>query len=440
MYPPVLPQRPRRAWTGAIVATLVGLAVVITVSGGAATSFAVRASAANGTSVFVDGLRPDVRNPALRTLLDRRAKAVRDKNQSAFLADVDPADPTFVHKQQVEFQNLQKIPLGGFGYQLEDSVQYDALIPAQLRTRYHGMVRAAGVDVQYRIDGMDVTGVATPWVPVFGLASGVWRIVGEAADKSLPLGVNGQPWDASPITVARSTRVVAVMSAEDGARAPALLKMAESALDRVAAVRPNGWAGKIFITAVQDSGIFDTYFADSPDRVNQVAAIAVPYYDDVPAWHRDARYAATRVVFNPAQLAADDAELAHDLTHEFTHAAMGPVTSDATPLWLVEGFAEYVPFKTEQVSTQWLHRVLTGLSTSSPPPDSTFYRDGRNYALGWLACRYIAQTYGEAKLVELYQNLSSGAADLRGTLGVDLATFTAGWANYVERARTSALP
>ena len=80
----------------------------------------------------------------------------------------------------------------------------------------------------------------------------------------LPLGVNGQPWDASPITVARSTRVVAVMSAEDGARAPALLKMAESALDRVAAVRPNGWAGKIFITAVQDSGIFDTYFADSP--------------------------------------------------------------------------------------------------------------------------------------------------------------------------------
>ena len=53
---------------------------------------------------------------------------------------------------------------------------------------------------------------------------------------------------------------------------------------------------------------------------------------------------------------------------------------------------------------------------------------------------YIAQTYGEAKLVELYQNLSSGAADLRGTLGVDLATFTAGWANYVERARTSALP
>jgi hypothetical protein len=437
----VLPPRPRRTWTGAILAALLGLAVLITLSGGAATAFAVRASAATGTSnAFVGDLRPQTRNPALQALLDRRAKAVREKNKTAFMADVDRTDASFVRKQELEYDNLTKLPLVEFTYQLEEFVQYDELISTQLRGRFRSMVRAPGVDVRYRIDGVDGTPVATPWVPVFGFTGGGWRVVGEANGKQLPLGINGQPWDAGAIAVVTSRRVVAVMSAEDAGRAPTLLKMSESALDRVAAVRPNGWAGKVLVTAVQDSAIFDTYFGDSPDRVNQVAAIAVPYYSLVPAWHREARYTATRVVFNPSQLTADDVELAHDLTHEFTHAAMGPVTSDHTPLWLVEGFAEYVPFKTEHVSTQALHRVLSGLSSGSLPDSTTFYNEPRNYVLGWLACRLIAETYGEAKLVQLYENLSNGSADLRQTLGVDEATFTKQWSGYVERARTSTLP
>jgi len=441
VYPPVLPPRPRRTWTGQILAALLGLAVLVTVGGGAATAFAVRASAASGTSsVFVGDLRPQTRNPALQALLDRRAKAVLAKNRTAFLADVDRADASFVRKQEQEYDNLTKLPIAEFTYQLEEFVQYDELISTQLRGRYQSMVRAAGVNVRYRIDGVDTTPVATPWVPLFGFTSGGWRLVGEANGKELPLGVNGQPWDGAAIAVVTSRRVVAAMSADDAGRAPALLKMSESALDRVAAVRPNGWAGKVFVTAVQDSAIFDTYFGDSPDRVNQVAAIAVPYYSLVPAWHHEARYTATRVVFNPSQLTADDVELAHDLTHEFTHAAMGPLTSDRTPLWLVEGIAEYVPYKTEQVATQALHRVLAGLSTSSLPDSATFYNDAHNYVLGWLACRLIAETYGEAKLVQLYENLSNGAADMKQTLGVDEPTFTKQWASYVERARTSTLP
>src|SRR5207245_213172 len=119
---------------------------------------------------------------------------------------------------------------------------------------------------------------------------------------------------------------------------------------------------------VQERQIFDAYFADSPDRVAQVAAIAVPYYSEVPNWHSRVDYAATRVVFNPDQLSADEVELAHDLTHEFTHAAMGPVTSGNTPSWLVEGLAEYVPYKTEKVPASWLHRVLEGVDTDSGLP------------------------------------------------------------------------
>ncbi len=414
-------------------------AAVLTVGGGAVAVAATRGGGGAGTVTFVDELRPDVRTPALRALLDRRAKAVRDHDQKAFFADIDPTDQAFARKQQEEFDNLGKLPLAEFRYDVSESTEYDSLIPAAIRARYHSIVRAPAVTIRYRIDGMDTDPVAAPWVPIFGASNGHWRLTGVAGDPRLPTGAGGQAWETGPITVVRSSRVVLVLSAGDAARAPDMLRMAEAGLDHVAAVRHGGWAGKVLITAVQDARLFTTYFADSPDRVNNFAAIAVPYYADVPQWTSRPKYAATRVVFNPHEFSADPAELAHDLTHEFTHAAMGPVTTETTPLWLVEGFAEYVAYKSEQVSGLFAKRALEGYPTGDQPPDSDFYRDGRNYVLGWLACRMIAQKYGEAKLVALYEASGSGGA-LRQVLGIDEATLDSQYVSYVEKARSGTLP
>src|SRR5262249_54395146 len=210
---------------------------------------------------------------------------------AAFLTDVDTADASFVHKQEQEYANLAKLPFTEFRYELEPTTHYESLVDSQLRTRYHSLVNAPGVTVLYRLEGLDTQGVAAPWAPVMALRGKHWVLVAELSDKNLPTGAGGQPWDAGPITLVRSTRVLAVLSAEDAGRSDRLLRMAELALDRVAAVRPSGWAGKILVTAVQEKRIFETYFADSPDRVTQVAAIAVPYYNQVPAWHSTPKYA-----------------------------------------------------------------------------------------------------------------------------------------------------
>ena len=50
--------------------------------------------------------------------------------------------------------------------------------------------------------------------------------------------------------------------------------------------------------------------------------------------------------------------------------ALGPLTSDGTPLWLVEGAAEYVAYKSEKVSGTWVRRVLDGYPTGNAPPDT----------------------------------------------------------------------
>jgi len=158
--------------------------------------------------------------------------------------------------------------------------------------------------------------------------------------------------------------------------------------------------------------------------------------DDTADWFKSA------VVFNPDQLTADETELFHDLTHEFTHAAMGPVTTGYTPSWLVEGFAEYVPFKTEKVPSSYLHRVLEGLNVDDLPKDDKFYDEPRNYVTAWLACRLIAERYGEAKLLALYEAFDrsdSQGSVLPRVLGISLDGFTAQWRAYVAKARTSTL-
>jgi hypothetical protein len=443
LYPPQLPERPRRNWLLSILTALLASTTLVVFCGAGAAVAAARQNGGPVTAAWIAQMRPEQRDRAMQAVLDRRSKAVLGHDSAGFMADVDSADAGFVKKQQQQYDNLAKLPFSEFRYLLEPANQYPALVSAQVRSRYHTLVRAPGVTVFYRLDGLDQQSVAAPWVPLFGVRDGRWMLVGEAADKTLPTGSGGQPWDAGPIRVVRSGRVLAVVSADDGDHSSRLLAMSERALDRVAAVRKGGWAGKIMITAVQERQIFDTYFAESPDKVAQVAAIAVPYYSQVPTWHSASDFAATRVVFNPDQLAADEGELFHDLTHEFTHAAMGPVTSGYTPSWLVEGFAEYVPYKNENVPTNWLHRVLTGVKTDGGlPGDTEFYNEPRNYVTAWLACRMIAERYGEAKLVALYEafrSISAQDSAVRQALGVGMDALVAQWQKYVEKARTSTL-
>jgi hypothetical protein len=408
-------------------------------SGAVALVAASHAQAARITGTWIDALRPEVRNAAVTALLHKRADAVRASDKAAFMADIATTDPAFVKRQQVIFDNLTKLPLAELSFALEPQQQYDSLIDTSLAARYRSLVRAMGVTVHYRIDGVDSTTVAAPWVPVFGFADDRWQLIGELADRSLPYGTRGQPWDGGPIEVVKSARVVAIVSADDATRAKLLLDRSEAGLSKIAKVRPSGWDGKVVLIAVQDQRIFDAYFGDSPERVAKVAAIAVPYYDRVTDWHETPQYATTRVVFNPQELSAEDSELSHDLTHEFTHAAMGPVTSAYTPRWIVEGFAEYVAYKGIAIAPSALSSALKDSDVSRGfPADGDFYSNSHNYVTAWVACRMIAEKYGEKKLIAYYESFMrapSADANAQATLGVNLATLTTQWQDAITKLR-----
>lgn len=437
--PPFLPPQPRRSFLWPVLTVLLVVSMLLALAGASAAAFALRGDKVPVSTSWVD---MQGRPSALGALLDRRSKAVLAGDTTAFLADVASADPGLVKRERQLFENMAKIPFSSLKFQLEPPrPDLQRFLPAPLRDTYHEAAQVAAVDVVYQIKGIDSAPVATPWLPIVAYTGDRWQVVGEASGKDLPYGANGQAWDdAGPIIVQTSARVVAVLSADDTERGPYLLQYAEKGLDRLAQTRSGGWDGKVFVTAVQDQRIFDTYFADSPERIAQVAAIAVPYYDMVPDWHATAAYAATRIVFNPRELSAQPDVLAHDLTHEFTHAAMGPVTTGKTPRWLVEGFAEYSAYNGTKVDPGWISKSLGDLTLTGFPTDSVFYQEPRNYVAAWLACRMIAEKYGKAKLITLYESFQHeddlGTA-IKATLGVDQPTLEAQWRNYVAAAKAS---
>jgi len=254
----------------------------------------------------------------------------------------------------------------------------------------------------------------------------------------LPSGVGGQPWDAGPVAVERANRVVGVFSASYPNRSR-LMRLAEDALDRVAKVRPaEKWAGKIFVIAVKDDAVFDAYFGSAPERVDQVAAIAVPHYNQVHEWVNSAEYSATRIIFNPDELEEDSQQLGDDLTHEFTHAAMAPATTGWTPTWLVEGFAEYVSYKGASIVQSRLRQALKGVATDDLYGGDKFYDEPMNYITAWLACRMISEKYGEAKLIELYEKFQSTSVEdtvVNQVLGISRAQLVTDWQAYVAKQR-----
>jgi hypothetical protein len=419
---------------------VLALLAVLGVGGGTAV---LAATGADGVARAFAGPGPagtaaDSRDSALVELLDRRSKAVTARDKPAFMADIATADPAFVQRQDTVYENLIKLPFAEFSYRIGERDGFDANIPAEIRSRYGEQVRAPGVAIIHRIEPVDNDPVAAPWVPIFALVSSQWQLVGEGKGKDFPSGVGGQPWDAGPIVVEKTEKVVGVFSANNRNRARQLVQLADEALKQVAVVRPGQWVGKVFMTAVRDRAVFDAYFGASPERVDQVAAIAVPHYSDVPDWNGTAVYSATRVIFNPDEIDEDNDQLGADMSHEFTHAAMAPVTTGWTPTWLVEGFAEYVSYKGVQISAESLKRALADASTENLAAGEQFYEEPINYITGWLACRMISETYGEAKLVALYERFQTTSNEdvvISQVLGIPRTTLVKNWQDYVAKQR-----
>ncbi len=126
------------------------------------------------------------------------------------------------------------------------------------------------------------------------------------------------------------------------------------------------------------------------------------------------------------------------MSHEAVHALTEAPTSRA-PLWLVEGFADYVALRDVDLpDTTLAAQVVDQVRESGVPEALPGPTDlgvgapylGAAYEAAWLATRELARAGGQDALVELYRSAGAGedfAAALREVAGISQAELTRRW-------------
>ena len=203
-----------------------------------------------------------------------------------------------------------------------------------------------------------------------------------------------------------------------------------------------GWDGGLVVVLPETTAQLEGMLASDPHAYDSIAAVtASADGSGDPA-------APVRVVLNPpvfTTLGPIAGQVV--LSHEATHAATGATFRDM-PLWLVEGFGDYVALAREPVPVQVAAgQALRRVRRVGPPrelPDEGDFSTsahglGASYEAAWLACRLIANRYGEDGLLRFYQRVSRdgevGAA-FRTVLGTTEGQFTEAWSAYLRRLAT----
>ncbi|WP_326821289.1 hypothetical protein [Streptosporangium sp. NBC_01756] len=123
------------------------------------------------------------------------------------------------------------------------------------------------------------------------------------------------------------------------------------------------------------------------------------------------------------------------VAHELTHVATGATRGGRVPMWLSEGFADYVGYRdsgigVREAAAELAQEVRAGLLPARLPVAADFApgapRLAQAYEEAWLACRYIAERFGEKALVRLY------GSDVGSALGLSQAELTAAWRDHLR--------
>lgn len=383
---------------------------------------------------------------AITELLRRRADALLRRDEQVFLATVDPkADPAFLTAQREMFANLAGVPLDEWAYQVraEDTLETSGL-PASTTDAAEEMW-APAVDLRYRLRGVDLIPTTRPMGYLFARHADSWYLHSDTALTDLGRRTWRGPWDFGPCLVTATANGIVLAHPGSESMVDRLVRELDSSVRAVTSVWGTQWSQRVALM-LPDSPAEMRALVGPDFPVDAVVAVAVADRVDI-ARHT---VAGQRVVLSPSgSRALSIASLRVVLRHEITHVAARAETVDGSPMWLLEGFADYVGYRDSGVALAQGAPDLTKLVRASGPPaslpeDRDFRARGREldlaYQGAWSIARFVADRYGEDKLVALYRTVagagpvSAGETDdlMRQGLGVDRAGLVAGWQQYLR--------
>jgi hypothetical protein len=243
-------------------------------------------------------------------------------------------------------------------------------------------------------------------------------------------------WAAGPVTVTRTPSTLVVTG--EGIDHQAYADWASTAVKVVHRVVTD-WHGPLVLEVPATSAQLDDALGATAGTYANVAAITAAVDGSTRA------DAPVHVLVNRDVMATLDARSSRIvISHEATHAATGAVLTTARPLWLSEGFADYVALRDVDVPLRTSAGQIAKLVRSDGVPaalpdaadfDSSSPTFGAEYEAAWQVCVQLVADAGERALVRLYDEVGAGTAlgtALRREVGYGVATLTSRWQHRLE--------
>ncbi|WP_137723857.1 hypothetical protein [Rhodococcus subtropicus] len=391
----------------------------------------------------------DGRRAAAQVVLDEWARAVRSGDTEALPALFDPgADPGFLDAEIRRARNAAAVPFSEFAYDIGSDPE--APVPSEVADRLGASdVWAPTVYLRYAIAGADPAPTRKPVSLLLARHGDEWKLVDDTTGGDSGRETWRGPWDFGPLVVrevpgAGGRSSIVLGHPEQAAMIDRLAAEIGDAVDHVTDVWGEDWSRRAVVVVAGSRDEFVSLVGEEHSG-SDIAAVAVSDAVD----HGTRTATGQRIVFSP-----ESAERLTDLTrivvlrHELTHVAARPVTEDGSPMWILEGYADYIGYRGVESTFGSLAPTLSAAVAAGGPPtalpaDADFGAGGdvarRAYESSWSLAAFVADEYGEQRLGELYRDLAQGRATaaqlddrIRDALGESSGDLARSWGTWVE--------
>jgi hypothetical protein len=368
-------------------------------------------------------------------LLAARSQAILGRDREAFLALIDPAASSFKDRQAMIFDRLIKLPISVWEYEYSGEGPQLVGYAASLLPKGSFVAR---VTLRYTFSGSDTPVESEQFLTVVPRA-GTWMLAGDRDNVSGALsGELGQDvWELGPVNVVRG-RSSLVIGSGTTSELDAYARQADQAVRDVDTLWKGTWSRRPVVIVPRTVADMAAVLGMSEQNAEQAAAVSIRYGSDVPQ--------GDRVVFNPdawQQMGPEGRRIV--MTHEVTHVATGATTDMSVPVWMSEGFADYVAYRAVDlldagVSEELHDLVSAGKGPRELPEDRDFDPGwgevGTSYEEALLAVQMIAERYGNQRLLDLYVAMGddqrSVDKDIRAILGISKDELVKDWRRFTE--------
>ncbi|MFD3517313.1 hypothetical protein [Streptomyces sp. NPDC058657] len=365
----------------------------------------------------------------VRRLLEQRAAALLNRDREAFLAVLEPGAQGLRASQEQEFGNLTGLPLESWEYRLTGL------------DRTGESAATARVELALRARGYDTVPAVTSRRIDLLRSRGRWYVAG---DRPARTGAQ-EIWQQGPVTAVRGPRALVLGAGQGRERLRGIADVASSAVAAATRAWPGEPGLRVVVLVPPSLSGMGALLGEPAAGYRGIAAVTTG------ASRAGRRTSADRVIVNPEAydvLGAVGQQVV--LTHETAHVATRTATGAATPMWLSEGFADWVAYRESdrtpvQIAPELRATVTKEGVPAALPDDGDFRFTGDAdrlagaYEGGWLACRMIVERWDEPALLAFYRAVGAhpqreGAVEnaLSGALGTTPAEFTAQWRGYVR--------